>query len=271
MADSGCSICLETGDNAPDRGVVITGCCKNLFHLDCIVQLYITNKSYTCPLCRGRMDVVTTPASQDAIISSDAEEEEPYPVFRDVRYYVVDDEETATNSDEEVVNSSSNSNERVVSSSSNSDEEDSVPGSLSINNDQVYIYCRTDSGKLYVKDKLSAELITELEIRHELQNVKQIKCLTLVDYDSFSSTHHIVIADKTNINIFVVNDGMLDTEFKIKADSPILAMYMRSHINTVSVNVSLESTNEESKHGRFEYHELSYHVIDCSPCLIREY
>lgn len=48
-----CPICLE--DILPTEGQALTECCHNVFHLSCIILIYIhrENDKTNCPLCRG--------------------------------------------------------------------------------------------------------------------------------------------------------------------------------------------------------------------------
>jgi len=250
MGESGCSICLEIRDTEPERGVVITGCCKNLFHLDCIIQLYQVNKDYVCPLCRGKMDAVTPACPEN--INSDRQA-----VVHDLddNSYIID-----SGDEEEEHNSSSNSE-------SEEDEELVTPGSLSINTDQVYIYCVPNSGKVYVKDKLSQKPITELEISHDLPVVEHIKC-EIIYADSHyvnNPTYHIVITYACHCYIYVINDVKLVARYQLVTRSCILDMDISSYIYTVSVNITLSS----GPRGMFTYHKSSYDILGCSPWLCR--
>ena len=266
MTEYGCSICMDSGDTSPDRGVVITGCCKNLFHLDCIIRLYLANKDYTCPLCRGKMDVVTPAPVTNYVIDSEEEEassisEEEELESASVPNYVIDSEEEAE------LESSSSSEEAV-------DDSSSIMGSYSIDNYNVYIYCRVDSGKIYIKDKLSQKPITELEISHDLPIVNKVKCLTYWPGIVSQSAHNIVINDKHHIYVYIIRNAELFKEYRFTTNATLLNVTITYRdINTYIIFAEIEGENIYNR-GKIKYidsYANPFEIVDCSPWIYRDY
>ena len=285
MAESGCSICMDSGDTSPDRGVVITGCCKNLFHLDCIIQLYLANKDYTCPLCRGKMDVVTPEPVTNYVIDSEEEEassisEEEELETAPVTNYVIDseDDEAPSSSEEEELESAPVTN-YVIDSEEEAEEGEgvnpaSITASISIDNSQVFIYCRVDSGKIYVKDKLSDKPITELEIRHDLPIVYNIKCITYWPGIVSHSAHNIIIYDKHHIYIYIVRNAELIKEYRFSTNATLLnATITYSDIKTYIIFAEIEGENIYNR-GKIKYRDSyanPFEIIECSSWIFRDY
>ena len=256
MSESGCSICLESGDNTHDRGIVTTGCCKHEFHLDCIIQLYMTNKDYTCPLCRGKMDIITTPACPE-----DSEER--------AAVYILEDEE-------EELNSSSESEEDEASSSSEGEEEEDVPGpgSILITNDHIHIYCRKNSGRLYIKDKLSQKPITELEISHDLPVVNGIKSMVHWSRVISLSFQNIVIYDEHHIYIYNIRNAKLIKEYRFYTNGKIQNLSIGSHNGDCYIYIEIEGEDIYQR-GKISYVKGQYNdtfkILECSSWISREY
>lgn len=245
---------MDSGDTSTDRGVVITGCCKNLFHLDCIIQLYMVDESYTCPLCRGKMDTVTPAPVTNYVIYSEEEEAGDAELESVVTNYVIDSEEEV----EEVV--------ETVNPAS-------ITESFSINNDQVFIYCRADSGKIYVKDKLSQKPITELEISHDLPIVNKIKCMTYWPGIVSQSAHNIIIYDKHHIYIYIVRNAELIKEYRFSTNVPLLNVTITYAGMAYTIFVEIGGGDVYNR-GKIQYRISNvnpFELFECSPWLIREY